>query len=353
MKRLFAHLCTWFSTPDVSGLWEMWNSDYKNAEHDPDIVLKNGRRDIAAFGYPLTEPYDSADAAIIRWQLSLMCACGIDGVIVDWDGRRINPHRHQKFLKLLEIINEFPLKIAVCFEEWAGYYPLGTYKTKTEGAEAALEELAWLKENVINKGLYEERNGRFPVLVFRKMPGHMFGETEWRRIKASPVAADMDLYFEDCYDPTLKGAADGWFFWVGGFDGQNKNDLDFRRRAVESYFSRVKEIGGKPVCMSVTPGFDDTCVWGWGGGKRVAPRYGGRRYRECWEYVTEKDFDFVQIVTWNDWNEGSHIEPSESFGYKYLLDTARFCAAWKGAKCALKEEDLKRITDNYLSKRRK
>lgn len=352
-RRLFAHLCTWFSTPEVSGRWEMWNSEYDGARHDPSVLRADGRRDIAAFGYPLIGPYDSADEDAIRWQLSLMQACGIDGVIVDWDGRRINPHRHEKFLALLRVLREYPLKLIVCFEEWAGYYPLGTFASAEEGVSAAIGELAWLRENVIETGLYEEQNGRFPVFVFRKMPGHMFGRAEWEGIKASSAARGMEFYFEDCYDPQIEEAADGWFFWVGGFDAENRNSLAYHRDAIARYEARVRALGGKKVVPSLVPGFDDTCVWGWGDGKRVAPRENGARYELCCEHVLAGEFDLAQIVTWNDWNEGSHIEPSADFGYAYLCRTARFAAQWKGTACTAAEADFAAITDVYLQKKRK
>ena len=350
-KRLFAHLCTWFSTPQKTGRWEMWNSDYEKSRHDPDKLRTDGKRDIAAFGYPLIGPYDSADEDAIRWQLSLMREIGVDGVIVDWDGRRINPHRHEKLLALLRVIREFPLKVIVCFEEWAGYYPLGTFKDLSEGAEAAIAELAWLRENVIDAGLYECRGGKYPVPVFRKMPGHMFGRAEWDKIRAHPAAKDMQFYFENCYDDDLKEVADGWFFWVGGFDKNNFNDLDYFRAALDSYEARVAKIGGKEIIRSVVPGFDDTCVWGWGDGQRIAPRYDGKRYDFCWERVLQGDCGLVQIVTWNDWNEGSHIEPSESFGYEYLLKTAQYAAKWKGCELRATQQSLQQITEEYFRKK--
>lgn len=346
-------MCTWFSVPEISGCWEMWNSEYKQNIHDPEKFRADGKRDIAAFGYPLIGPYDSADEDAIRWQLSLMQQIGIDGVIVDWDGRRINPHRHEKFLVLLRVMREFPLKLIVCFEEWAGYYPLGTFQTADEGVQAAVAELAWLRENVIDSGLYECSDGEYPVLVFRKMPGHMFGKAEWDQIRSDPAAKNMRFYFENCYDDDLREVADGWFFWVGGFDKNNRNDLDYHRRAMDAYESRVAQIGGKEIIRSVVPGFDDTCVWGWGDGQRIAPRYDGKRYDVCWERVLKSESRYVQIVTWNDWNEGSHIEPSESFGYEYLLKTAQYSAMWKGERMTATEETLRKITENYFCKKQK
>ena len=53
---------------------------------DPNIVDAHGRRQIASHYYPLIGPYASDDAAVVEYQLRLMAAAGVDGVLIDWYG---------------------------------------------------------------------------------------------------------------------------------------------------------------------------------------------------------------------------------------------------------------------------
>ena len=82
-KEVYAHFVTWFKTKEFSGKWEMWNSDYNESPHNPDVIFLNGQRDLAVTSYPLTGPYDSSDPNILEYQFLLMRLSGIDGIIVD------------------------------------------------------------------------------------------------------------------------------------------------------------------------------------------------------------------------------------------------------------------------------
>jgi hypothetical protein len=79
----------------------------------------------------------------------------------------------------------------------------------------------------------------------------------------------------------------------------------------------------------VWPGFDDYAVWGWGGGPRLMPRYDGQLYDTAWDWAIDNNLPVVQIATWNDWFEGTIIEPSVEFGNLYLQKTFTKSAEFK------------------------
>ncbi len=80
----------------------------------------------------------------------------------------------------------------------------------------------------------------------------------------------------------------------------------------------------------VWPGFDDQGTWGWGGGPRCIPRLDGLVYRYQWARARKSGFRVVQIATWNDWFEATHVEPSAESGCKYLEITRECVAGFKG-----------------------
>lgn len=332
-KKVYAHLLTWFQTKDVSGKWEMWQSDYKNSLHDPNQMIDKTHHDIAATTYPLTGPYDTNDKDIIEYQLLQMKMAGIDGVIVDWDTREINTYRHEGFMSILKYLKKFDMKLIVCFEEWAGYWPIGKIKDRDKQIDKVVSELTWLKENVIDQSDYETIDHHFPILVFRKIYTHWFNDKEWQTIKDRVKHLNMHFLFNDVYDESFKEVSDGYFTWVSGFDDEtNKNTLDFYEKQFRHYMQKFEERKNKLFFGSVMPGFDDSPVNGWGDGARLAPRYDGKRYQQAWQFMKDYDVDFVQIVTWNDWNEGSQIEPCETYGYKYLKQTIKEVSSFKGTK---------------------
>ena len=345
-KAVYAHFCTWFRTPDVSGQWQMWESSFEQAPHDPDTVHANGERDIASPDYPLTGPYDSSDPDAVEYQLLLMRLAGFDGVVVDWDGRRLNPYRHQALMDLLPHLDTFGMKLIVCMEEWCGYWPPGTYADREAEKAAAQDEARWLMTELADRSCYATLRGRKPVLVFRKQPKHWFNADEWDEVRRPIHERGGALMFpadaEDAFNPII----DGRFFWVGGFEpehrfGSLEGVRDRYQRFLDHAPQRAAHTRPPFVFGSVTSGFDDSHVWGWGNLPRSAPRYDGRRFRMMWQMALEHDVDAVQVITWNDWNEGSHIEPSNRFGYQYLEMNKRYAAQFKQQPDGVPDEALR------------
>ena len=63
-------------------------------------------------------------------------------------------------------------------------------------------------------------------------------------------------------------------------------------------------------------------------------RQNGTVYDSTWSYIHNYSYKlplkFVVIETWNDWNEGTEIEPSIEDGYKYLELTIKNVNRLKG-----------------------
>ena len=95
----------------------------------------------------------------------------------------------------------------------------------------------------------------------------------------------------------------------GGFDGLYSYDVlvydgrSFRR------VCRSAHQAGLLCAPSVGPGFD---------GRRatpvrdVAPRRDGRRYDSMWRAAIEASPDVVTITSYNEWHEGTQIEPARA-----------------------------------------
>src|SRR5207249_1185477 len=55
----------------------------------------------------------------------------------------------------------------------------------------------------------------------------------------------------------------------------------------------------------------------------------GRTYQYRWEQTLKTDLPIVLVPTWNDWAEGTTIEPAVEYGDRYLSMTRDYTARFK------------------------
>ena len=83
----------------------------------------------------------------------------------------------------------------------------------------------------------------------------------------------------------------------------------------------------KLAVATVMPGYDDTLIRTPGG---VDLRNGGRFYDGEWARAALSDW--VVVTSFNEWHEGTEVEPSEEYGDKYLDLTRELVAPLRGRR---------------------
>jgi hypothetical protein len=88
----------------------------------------------------------------------------------------------------------------------------------------------------------------------------------------------------------------------------------FYRHGVE-----VARKRGRVSCLTVVPGNDQRKAYkfDW-----IMDRLDGRTYRTLWEEARKANPDWIVITSWNEWPEGTEIEPSLELGDLHLKITA-------------------------------
>ena len=76
----------------------------------------------------------------------------------------------------------------------------------------------------------------------------------------------------------------------------------------------------------VHPGYDDTNVRE---GNEPFKREDGDYYKSRWEDAISMNPDWITITSWNEWHEGTEIEPSEEHGDKALEQTKDYIKEFK------------------------
>ena len=110
-KPIYVHYMPWFQSPEISGYWGAhWTMTNKN----PDLILSNGKRDIAAHYYPLIGPYDSNDPDYLEYALTCIKLVGIDGILIDYYGKW-NFNDYAQLLQASNAVIEMCQKVGLNF----------------------------------------------------------------------------------------------------------------------------------------------------------------------------------------------------------------------------------------------
>ena len=297
---ILAHYMPWFEADPSE---DRWGWHWTMNAFDPSSSV-DGQRPIASHFYPLAGPYDSGDPNVLEYQLLTMKLAGIDGVIVDWYGLekfRDYPVLHRSTQSLVQQAQRLGMKVAICYEDQTipALVKAGRIR-EDQRVQHARQELKWLAENWFSLDAYVKQNG-FPLLL-------SFGQTgltneEWSQVLGvdSPDIAYFSQHFR-------RNAALGAFDWPVPREGL---------KAVHRFNRQAQAWDG---FISVAyPRFVDIYKEA-----RLHDSYGrvddeaGKMFRDSFQAAVQSQAPIVQIATWNDWGEGTVIEPSVEYGYRDL-----------------------------------
>jgi len=294
-KKIFIHWMPWFETPESKGAWGYhWKMNTQN----PDIIT-NGKRQIAAYVYPQTGPYYSSDANIIEYQLLLMKYSGVDGVMIDWPGTRVRydyPDNLANSNALIGKLNSLGLQFGIVEEDrnWdAG---------QTSGAHG---DFTYMQNNYFNQSNYLRVNNVPVVLNFGPITFHQ--SSEWDQILSgiSPKPTIIPLYGYTSQVGTNN--AGGEFPWI----------YQDHPTVVNNYYAQASSF---PISVGVVyPGFNPFYQAGGADGPtwQIAAN-GTSTFSTMLDKALASSVGIVQFATWNDYGEGTVIEPTAEYGYSYL-----------------------------------
>ena len=322
--RILAHVMPWFEAKPAS---EKWGWHWTMNAFDPDHV-RAGRRAIAAHYYPRIGPYDSGDPAVIECQLLTMKLAGIDGIIVPWTGLTDlydYPVNHRNTQALHSAATKLGMSFAICYEDQTIPKLVAAGRLKAEDrVRHARREIEWMQQHWFRSESYLKLRGS-PVLLSFGQSG--LSDAEWAEVlgalKEAPVYVSLHH---------RRTAAAGAFDWPLPKLGLN---------AVDRFYAEAKEKGWGLAIPVAFPRFHDIYAeakvhdsWG-----RIDDDQ-GRTFTTTLERALRSGAPFVQIATWNDWGEGTAIEPSREFGDRDLKAIQRLRRRFVDEPFAPTAEDL-------------
>ena len=305
IQKIYVHYMPWFEDQTTSGTGK-WGQHWTMANQDPNVVLADGRRQIASYFYPMIGSYASSDADVIDYHLLLMKYAGIDGMIVDWNGTH-NVYDYPLIKRntdsLFKKIPAAGLQFAICYEDaqLANVKAVAGIDTVT----AAQQDFAYLESQYFNSSSYIKINGQPLLLCFG--PQGMKIPNDW--VQAFSGLAKKPRLLSLAYQGGVTGSAgSGEFIWVQSTNLTNLQDY---------YNGRA---GGLATSFAgAYPGFKDFYKPGGRGNTLfVIDHSNTATLHNTLNLAKTSGSAYLQLITWNDYGEGTMIEPTLDFNFSFL-----------------------------------
>ena len=309
-RKVMAFYYMWFQTKKYSGAYQGWNYQGHNPDEGNTATTDNPEK-----------IYDSNDPRIINKHLSTAKKAGIDVLIPSWWG--FNSNFNKSYDKLLKMAVKHGIKIAPHIEVLKQYQ------------ETAIDELkVFIREYSKQKAIFKVNNK--PVIFIYSRALNQFSKSEWQEIlkelegKAVFIADTRDKSMLELFDGAHNYCPLKAFVW--------RTTPGKYYKGIINECKKTRKIS----CFIVIPGYDDRVlkrkhtlkywVWQWlhlKKGEYYVPRNNSRTYKGLWEQAIKADPDWVLITSFNEWHEGTEIEPSHEYGDEYIKLTREYSDKFK------------------------
>jgi hypothetical protein len=260
--------------------------------------------DRAKTDYPLLGRYSSDDRSVMEQHVLWAKQAGIDGFIVSW---KLTEVLEPRLKMLVEVAAQHDFKLAVIYQGL-------DFERDPIPAEKVAADLAW----------FSETYGAHPVFDIFGAPLVIWSGT-WKSPEAELAAATSGVR------PGLlvlasERSLDGYLRVADHFDGNayywssvNPETFPGYQEKLDGLSEAVHARGGLWIAPAA-PGFDARLV----GGTTIVERKGGETLLLQLRTAFNSFPDAVGLISWNEFSENSHVEPSENYGLDYLEMLADF-----------------------------
>ena len=246
--------------------------------------------------------YRSDDSAQIHRQVEDMISRGVQGAIADWYG--VGNTSIEAATQLLKKeaeahVGQFEFSI---MEDGGALYSAAV-ANGCDVTDQLISDLSYVASQYESSPAYMRMNGR-PVVFFFGADAYYI---DWNRVISS-VPGNPLLIFQGT-DGFSRRLSDGGYSWV---DINSNDPFDPELGAQDSFYTATQQAPGRLVFGSAYKGFNDTLApWGT---NRVIHQHCGQTWLQTFSeagkfYSSDKQLPAMQIATWNDYEEGTAIEP--------------------------------------------
>lgn len=248
--------------------------------------------------FPLLGRYESDDSEIMRQHVRWAKAAGIKGFIVSWKSTDNLNHRLEE---LISISEEEDFKLLIMYQGLD--FERNPLPVEIIASDLDLFIQKFAGSTVFN--LFER-----PVVIISgtwEFSPQEIGElTDFRRRDLVILASERNL---EGYT-RLASLVDGNAYYWSSVNPQTFPDYE---KKLVDLGEAVHQNGGIWI-PPAAPGFDARLI----GGKTIVERYSGDTFRIELATAVASSPDVLGLISWNEFSENTHIEPSINHGSKYL-----------------------------------
>jgi hypothetical protein len=245
--------------------------------------------------YPLLGRYSSDERAVMRQHIRQAKASGIEGWFVSW--KSTDP-LNARLAKLIDVATQEHFKLAVIYQGL-------NFERKPQPVDTVKTDMAYFNRHFAPRapfqGVFEK-----PLVIWsgtwkfsRADIAHV---TTPNRDRLLMLASEKNV---DGYG-RLRGLVDGdAYYW----SSVNPDTYPGYQQKLVEMSNAVHADGGLWLAPAA-PGFDARLIHG----KSVVPRHDGETLRREMDAATKSSPDAIGLISWNEFSENSHVEPSEKYG---------------------------------------
>lgn len=261
------------------------------------------------------QTYVSRDRGVMGRHIDQAKAAGIDALIVAWYGPGGDNQTEPNLTALLEEAAARNFKIGILFETDSPF--LGSADAISGALRHALSVHA-------NHPAFLRVDGR-PVIFFWRPT--IYGVETWRSIRSGVDAGYGSIWIAEGVNPAYMAVFDGHHLYSNTWNPPS--DLGAVNQKFARWVNQARQDYGshKYWVATVMPGYNDVRIRP--GSGFAKDREGGAYYERSWQAAINSGPNWIVITSFNEWPEGTYIEPSAAFGDQYLQLTGRWSQQFK------------------------
>ena len=262
------------------------------------------------------QPYASRDRSAMGRHIEQAQAAGIDAFLAAWYGPGGGNQTEGNLAALLDEAAARNFRIGVLVETDSPFFA---------GPNDVTAALNHLNSVHASHPAYLRVDGR-PVVFFWRPA--VYGVDTWRSIRNQSDPGYQGVWISEGIDTGYLQVFDGHHLYSNTWNPPV--DLNATNQKFANLVASAAQNLGAPKLWvaTVMPGYNDT---------RIRPagfardRAGGDYFAQSWQAAIASHPAWIVINSFNEWSEGSYIEPSAAYGDQYVGLSATWSGAFKGA----------------------
>jgi hypothetical protein len=248
--------------------------------------------------YPLLGRYSSDEGSTMRQHIRWAKQAGIDGFLVSWKDTPVLDNRLEK---LAQIANQMHFRLGIVYEGL-------DFKRRPLPTARVNADLTTFQDKYASNKAFSSFGK--PVIVWsgtwRFSRAEIASVTRGHRAHLKILASEKNEVNYERVAPLVDGDA---YYW----SSVNPQTYPNFEQKLAAMGAAVHRHGGMWI-PPAAPGFDARKI----GGTRSVPRRDGATLRTEMAAATAAQPDMIGLISWNEFSENSHVEPSRRYGSRYL-----------------------------------